>query len=296
MKHQFSELNGLQFHYVVDGEPGAKTILFLHGFPEFWYEWRNLLSEFGRDHFAVAPDLRGYNLSEKPAEVSAYSVRNLVADIKAFFDQFSPQRKAILVAHDWGGAVAWAFAIAYPEYLEALVIINAPHPGVFARELANNPAQQRASAYMLAFRGPDAEAMLSRNDYAALSRALFDGSTRPDLFTEEDRKAYRTAWSQPGALTGGLNYYRASRLGPPANPAEAPPSPFVEERSLEVKVPTLVIWGEKDTALLDGNLNGLDEYVRDLTIVRVPGASHWIVHEESEAVCQHIREFLTRDI
>ncbi len=293
MKHEFAEINGIRFHYVING--AGKTMLFLHGFPEFWYEWRNLLVEFGKDHQAIAPDLRGYNLTEKPAAVEDYSVRVLVADIKAFFDHFSPGRRGVLVAHDWGGAAAWAFAIAYPDCLEKLVIINAPHPGVFARELTNNPAQQQASAYMLTFRSVEAEALLSKNNYRALSRAVFGTSTRPEVFTEEDRQAYLTAWSQPGALTGGLNYYRAARLGPPASGATEPPQPFVgSAKSLDVRVPTLVIWGEKDTALLQGNLDGLDQYVADLTIKRIPNGSHWVVHEEPALVCQHIRDFLGR--
>ncbi|MEP7274243.1 MAG: alpha/beta hydrolase, partial [Acidobacteriota bacterium] len=122
-----------------------------------------------------------------------------------------------------------------------------------------------------------------------------EASTRPDLFTEEDRAAYLTAWSQPGALTGGLNYYRAARLGPPSNASDGPPTPFVTNaKSLEVNVPTLVIWGEKDTALLLGNLEGLESYVHDLTLVRIPGGSHWVVHEESELICKHTRDFIDR--
>ena len=269
-------------------------MLFLHGFPEFWYEWRALLLEFGRDHKAIAPDLRGYNLTEKPPSVSDYSVRHIVADIRGFFDHFAHGEKGILVAHDWGGAAAWAFAIAYPEYLEKLIIINAPHPGVFARELAENPAQQQASAYMLTFRAEGAEELLSRNNYRALARAVFEGSTKPEVFTEEDRRAYLTAWSQPGALTGGLNYYRAARLGPPAPGSDEPPKPFVNERPLDVRVPTLVIWGEKDTALLQGNLNGLEHHVPDLTVKRIPDGSHWVVHEQPEQVCALMREFLDR--
>ncbi len=293
MKHQFDKINGLDFHYVVNGAADSPTMLFLHGFPEFWYEWRDLLIEFGKDHQAIAPDLRGYNLSEKPAAIEDYAVRVIVSDIKAFLDRFSPGRKAILVAHDWGGAAAWAFAIAFPDYLESLVIINAPHPGVFVRELTDNPAQQQASAYMLTFRGPEAEELLSRKNYRALSRAVFEGSTRPEVFTEEDRAAYLAAWSQPGALTGGLNYYRAARL--PLQATSEAPAPFVTNaKSLNVTLPTLVIWGEKDTALLLGNLDGLEAYVADLTIRRIPNGSHWVVHEEPELVCTYIREFLRR--
>jgi pimeloyl-ACP methyl ester carboxylesterase len=233
-------------------------------------------------------------LSEKPVAVADYSVRHLVGDIRGFFDHFSQGEKGILVAHDWGGAAAWAFAIAHPECLEKLIIINAPHPGVFARELAENPAQQQASAYMLTFRAEGSEELLSRNNYRALSRAVFDGSTRPEVFSEEDRQAYLTAWAQPGALTGGLNYYRAARLGPPPRDGTEVPRPFVSERSLQVRVPTLVIWGEKDTALLEGNLSGLEAYVEDLTVRRIPDGSHWVVHEQPELICEFMRAFLNR--
>jgi pimeloyl-ACP methyl ester carboxylesterase len=295
-KHDYAEINGIKLHYVALGQ--GKTILFLHGFPEFWYEWKNQLVEFGQDHRAIAPDLRGYNLSDKPPTVEDYAIPLLVADIKGMFDKFSRGEKAILVAHDWGGALAWAFAIAHPEYLEKLVIINAPHPGVFARELRNNPAQQQASGYMNLFRSDQAEATLSANNYAMLDQVVLKGTAKPNVFTEEDRQEYLKAWAQPGALTGGLNYYRAARIGPPPPSTEggaeqANPAPFVQAASLTVKVPTLVIWGEKDTALLTGNLDGLEQYVPDLQIKRIPNGSHWVIHEEPELINRYIREFIS---
>jgi epoxide hydrolase 4 len=295
---EYAEINGLKIHYVRQGK-GEKTVLFLHGFPEFWYAWKNQLAEFGKDYQAVAMDMRGYNLSDKPARVEDYAVPLLVADVRAMLDHLSKGKKAILVAHDWGGAVAFAFAIAHPEYLEKLVIINAPHPAVFARELQSNPAQQKASQYMNFFRSEQAEATLSANNYAALAQAVFNGSAKPESFTEEDRRAYIEAWSRPGALTGGLNYYRAAKLGPPAAQQEAPGSAevknnFAQMPSLVVKVPTLVIWGEKDTALLTGNLEGLEKFVPALTIKRIPHGSHWVVHEEPELVNRYIREFINR--
>jgi pimeloyl-ACP methyl ester carboxylesterase len=294
LKTDYSHINGLRLHYGFAGEDGP-LMLFLHGFPEFWYEWRNLLPEFGRDHRAVAPDLRGYNLTDKPASVDDYAAKHLVADIRAMFEHFSPGKPGILVAHDWGGAVAWAFAIAHPEYLQKLVIINAPHPGVFARELALNPEQQRASRYMLTFRTPEAEAILSADGYKKLQRMIFGTAAREDVFGPEDRAQYLSAWAQPGALTGGLNYYRASRLAPPEPGAEADAAaayqPMPTDR-MTVRVPTLVIWGEKDMALPVGNLDGLDEYVPDLSVKRIPDGTHWVIHEQPALVCSYIREFL----
>ena len=292
----YVNVNGVRLHCVTEGR--GSLILFLHGFPEFWYEWKNQLAEFGKDHLAVAPDLRGYNLSDKPAGVENYSVDVLVEDIRQLADNFRHGKKFILVAHDWGGAVAWAFAIAHPDYLQKLVIINAPHPAVFGRLLTLDPAQQKASQYMLLFRSSQAESVLSANNYAALTEAVLGEGLETGVFTEEDKAAYIKAWSQPGALTGGLNYYRASRVGPPAPPqvaAEigASTANFGSNQSqMTVRVPTLVIWGEKDTALTTGNLDGLDEYVSQLTIKRVPDASHWVVHEKPAEVNGYIREFI----
>lgn len=294
LRNDYVQINGLRFHYGSVGEDGP-LMLFLHGFPEFWYEWRNLLTEFGRDHRAVAPDLRGYNLTDKPVSVDDYAAKHLVADIRAMFEHFSPGRPGILVAHDWGGAVAWAFAIAHPEYLQKLIIINAPHPAVFARELALNPEQQRASRYMLTFRTPEAEAILSADGYKKLQRMIFGTAAQEDVFGPEDREKYLSAWAQPGALTGGLNYYRASRLAPPASGTEAEAAaayqPIPADR-MTVRVPTLVIWGEKDQALPTGNLDGLDEYVPDLLVRRIPDGTHWVIHEQPALVCKYIREFL----
>ena len=157
LKHEYADVNGVRLHYVTAGK--GKLIMFVHGFPEFWYEWKNQLAEFGRDYQAVAPDMRGYNLSSKPAGVDQYQVKYMVEDLRALAEKLG-HKKFILVAHDWGGAIAWAFAIAHPDYLEKLVIINAPHPGVFQRELRDNPKQQQASSYMLMFRGAQAEQTL----------------------------------------------------------------------------------------------------------------------------------------
>src|SRR6266481_1717941 len=253
-KHEYADVNGVRLHYVTAGK--GKLIMFVHGFPEFWYEWKNQLAEFGQDYQAVAPDMRGYNLSSKPAEVDQYQVKYMVEDLRALAEKLG-HKKFILVAHDWGGAVAWAFAIAHPDYLEKLVIINAPHPGVFQRELRENPAQQKASQYMLMFRSAQAEQTLSANNYATLVQAVLGEGLKTGVFTEADKQAYIEAWSQPGALTGGLNYYRASRVGPPTRDDKQGPNFAAGLSSLEVKVPTLVIWVEKDTALLTGNLEGL---------------------------------------
>lgn len=294
IEHDTVEVNGVTLHYAKSGK--GELILFLHGFPEFWYAWKNQLAEFGRDRLAVAPDMRGYNLSSKPADVDQYRVPMLVADVHALAERlgFGATRKFTLVGHDWGGAVAWAYAIAHPETLDKLVIVNAPHPTVFQRELRENPAQQKASQYMLMFRGPDAEKTLSANDHAMLVQLVLGEGLEQGSVTQADKKAYLDAWSQPGALTGGLNYYRAAQVGPPTA-TQAVPTEFVRGAAAsKVNVPTLVIWGERDTALLTGNLEGLDAYVPKLTIRRIPDATHWVVREKPDLVNRAIREFITK--
>jgi pimeloyl-ACP methyl ester carboxylesterase len=287
LNDQYVTVNGVRLHYVSAGN--GPLILFLHGFPEFWYAWKNQLAEFGKDRLAVAPDLRGYNLSDKPAEVDQYRVSTLVEDIRGLAEHFSHDKKFSLVGHDWGGVVAWSFAIAHPEYLEKLVIVNAPHPGIFGRLLAADPEQQTASQYMLRFRQPQAEATLSDGNYSRLVNGVLSAGLANGTFTEDDKAAYLKAWSQPGALTGGLNYYRANRVGPPApgrgTDPDALPAPAanvaVNASALTVKVPTLVIWGEKDTALLTKNLDGLEQFVPQLTIKRVPDGSHWVISRKT---------------
>jgi epoxide hydrolase 4 len=275
MLHHYADVNGIQLHYVTEGT--GKLILFLHGFPEFWYAWKTQLTEFGRSYRAVAPDLRGYNLSSRPEEVEQYRIPVLVEDVRALIEHLGYDR-CVLVGHDWGGVVAWHFALTHPEYLEKLVIINAPHPAIMNRELQQNPKQREASQYMIRFRSPEAEQQLTANNYAALQNTVLNAGLERGYLTQEDQAAYLEAWSQPGAITGGLNYYRAMDQ--------------VAHSSDVVQTPTLVIWGEQDQYLLTGNLDGLQTVVPNLTVKRVPEASHWVVHEQPELVNSAIREFI----
>jgi pimeloyl-ACP methyl ester carboxylesterase len=291
-KSSYADVNGIRLHYISVGQ--GELIMFVHGFPEFWREWENQLVEFGKDYQAVALDMRGYNLSEKPGDVEAYHAKHLIEDLRALAEHLGHQ-KITLVAHDWGGAAAWAAAMRYPDWVEKLIIINSPHPAVFARELLSNPDQQEASQYMLLFRSSKAEDVLSANNYARLMDMVTQFGSKWDM-TDEIRQKYIAAWSQPGALTGGLNYYRASPLYPPASPEDELQIKGIlnlPHEMLAVNVPTLVIWGEEDRALLPGNLDGLEEYVADLIIKRIPEGSHWVSHEQPERVNALIREFLS---
>ncbi|MDD5312172.1 MAG: alpha/beta hydrolase [Dehalococcoidia bacterium] len=288
-KHDYASVNGVQLHYASKGQ--GKLIMFLHGFPEFWYMWKNQLDEFGKDYQAVAPDMRGYNLSSKPGELTLYKPKVLMEDIRQLAEYLG-HRKFILVAHDWGGAIAWSFAIFYPQYLEKLVIINAPHPATFDRELRNNPLQRQASKYMLMFRSPQAEQKLSENNYSYLINMAFGDLLKRGVMNEEDINEYISCWSQPGSLTGGLNYYRASNVGALEQSEKTLLTPPVGDTLPVLKVPTLVIWGEKDTALLGGCIEGLEKYVINLKIKRIPDASHWVVEEKPDLVNSYIREFI----
>jgi pimeloyl-ACP methyl ester carboxylesterase len=267
--------------------------MFVHGFPEFWYEWEKQLVEFGQDYQAVAVDMRGYNLSSKPADDEKYHVKYLIEDLRSLADHLG-HKKFIMVAHDWGGAVAWSAAIRHPELLEKLIIINSPHPAVFARELLNNPDQQKASQYMLMLRSAEAERILSENNYARLMDVMVEFGSKWEM-SEEKRLKYITAWSQPGALTGSLNYYRVSPLYPPTSDQDEEQIRGIlnlPKDMFKIKLPTLVIWGEQDRALLTGNLDGLEEYIGDLTVKKIPDGTHWVVHEQPELVNALIRDFL----
>jgi pimeloyl-ACP methyl ester carboxylesterase len=295
--HEFADVNGVRLHYAKAGT--GPLIVFVHGFPEFWYEWKQQLAEFGKDHLAVAPDMRGYNLSSKPTELDDYQMPKLVEDLRALTSgvlKASGQTKFTLVAHDWGGVVAWVFAAQHPEMLDRLVIVNAPHPTVFGRLLREDPEQQKASQYMLMFRSAGAEATLSQNNYEPLVNAVLGAGLRSGTVTDEDKQEYISAWSQPGALTGGLNYYRAAQIGPPAQGGGVPSQEAAAAATppMVVTVPTLVIWGEKDTALLTSNLDGLDKVVPTLTVKRIPDGTHWVVRENAPEVNRLIREYLAR--
>jgi pimeloyl-ACP methyl ester carboxylesterase len=289
IRHERVDGAGVKLHCGVAGEAGRPLMLYLHGFPEFWAAWRAPMAHFAaRGWLCVAPDLRGYNLSDKPAAVEDYKARHLVADVLALAAHYSPDRRFVLVAHDWGGAVAWAVAIGHPQRLEKLVMINSPHPYLFWRELSGSPAQQKASEYMNVFRLPKAERVLSDNGYARLLAAFAH-------LSPQWRAELIEAWSQPGALTGGLNYYRASPMYPATADDPGAGRLRLEAKDFMVRVPTLVLWGERDTALLTGLLDGLDECVPELKLVRVADASHWIVHEKPELVCREIEAFVARE-
>jgi pimeloyl-ACP methyl ester carboxylesterase len=280
---------GVRLHCAEVGEEGAPLIVFVHGFPEFWYAWKDLLPAFADGWHAVAPDLRGFNLSSKPADVRDYRAPTLVADLDGLIRALGHER-AVVVGHDWGGAVAWSLAIAKPERVSRLAILNAPHPVTFARELAHDPAQQAASAYMNWLRRPGAEDALAKDDFALFDK-FFQGVSPAPWFDAATRAAYHAAWGQPGAIAGGLAYYRASPLYPPTGDDPGARRLALDPADFTVRMPTLVIWGERDTALLPSLLDGLEAMVPDLRVARLPGCSHWLAHESPLEVAALIRGF-----
>lgn len=288
----YVERGGVRIHYVESGS--GPLVLMLHGFPQFWWLWRSQLADLGRDYHAVAPDMRGYNLSSAPPEVEAYRMRHLLADVRGLVDDLGSERFT-LVGHDWGGIVAWAFAVKHPELLERLVIIDAPPPFTWGRELERTPRQREAVRYMEDFSKPAplAEELLSANDFAAMETLAIERGIERGYLGEADRALYRAAWSRPGALTGGLNYYRAAGMGEQVQFGQ-PPEAQERMRSMRVEVPTLVIWGGDDNFLLPGLTRGLEQWVPDVRVEILDGAGHWVPQERPEEVSSLIRGFLPR--
>ena len=292
--------HGITLGCRASGERGRPVLMFLHGFPEGAFVWDALLTYFSRaengGYRCIAPYLRGFGPSSAPTEVSAYRPKHLVQDIAALIaveTQSSTAPLACLVAHDWGGAVAWNLANQAPHLMRQLAIFNSPHPGTFLRDLKSNAHQQAASAYMNALIQPDAEQVLAQDDFRQLWDFLQATSGRGDTaawLTPDLKARYRALWQ--AGLTGGCNLYRASPLRPPTASDPAAAAVELPLSMLSVAIPTLVVWGMQDSALPPELIHGLEDYVKPLTLVRVPEASHWIVHEQPALVKRVLSEFL----
>jgi pimeloyl-ACP methyl ester carboxylesterase len=290
--------HGITLSCRATGKVGAPLLVFLHGFPEAAFVWDEILEHFGDRYRCVAPNLRGFGPSSAPAEPAQYRVKHLMADLEALIAQLGGVPIEALVAHDWGGAVAWSLAALRPELLRRLVIVNSPHPATFLRELQHSPQQQAASAYMNFLCRPDAEALLAENDYARMW-PMFENMGAADprhegggWLTEPVRQQYRAIWD--AGLTGGCNYYRASPLRPPTAADAAVMKIEFAPEFVTVQRPTLVIWAEDDLALPVALIDGLDAFIPDLRLVRVPGATHWIIHERPEFIAAEIEQHLAQ--
>jgi pimeloyl-ACP methyl ester carboxylesterase len=284
--------NGITLSCRATGQRGAPVLVFLHGFPEAAFVWDELLEHFALPenggYRCVAPNLRGYEKSSQPGDVKQYRVKYLLQDIAGLIGvEGAPLH--CLIAHDWGGAVAWNLANQMPELTQKLAIINSPHPGTFLRDLKSSPQQQAASAYMNFLIRPDAEQLLREDDYRRLWEFFRRWGGAPWL-TPSLEQQYREVWD--ASLTGGLNYYRASPLRPAAAGDAAAQAIDLPTEMLTISVPTLVLWAMEDAALLPGLVEGLDGFIPQLTLEKVAGASHWIVHEQPALVAQRLGRFI----
>ena len=279
-EHRDAAINGVRLHYVEAGS--GPLVLLLHGFPEFWYSWRHQIPAVAAAGFHVlAPDLRGYNLSDKPSGVPAYRLEILLEDVVGLI-RHAGEEKAIIVGHDWGGVLAWHLAMYHPQVVEKLIVLNAPHPAAYWREL-RSWEQLRKSWYVLFFQVPGLpEQVIAAGDYDALDRMLHRKPVHPEAFTAEDVRLYKQALARPGALTAALNYYRALRY---------PDKRAAQDRA-PIHIPTLLLWGEQDSYLSPRLTEGLGRWVTDLRVVRFPDASHFVQNDVPERVNRLMIDFL----
>lgn len=287
------ELETVSLNVAQAGDERKPLIICLHGFPEFWEAWAPVMQELSNDFHLAAPDQRGFNLSSKPEAVEAYRTKHMVADLDSLAARLSPDKPFILAGHDWGASVAYAYAIAYPQRVSKLVIANGVHPVCFQHAIINDGEQRAASQYINRLREADAEELLSDDEYRRLLR-MIAGFSKTDFMSDEMKARYIKAWSQQGALTGMLNWYRASPIVVPQieRPHENPMILDMAEDKFSVQMPHLVIWGEEDDALRPSCLNGLERFAQDLKIVRVKNAGHWILHEKPHEVASAMRSFI----
>lgn len=293
MQTETLRVNGIDLFVRSAGDPAAPLVLFLHGFPEYSGAWDEVLPAVAPQFHAVAPDQRGYARSSKPEGVDAYRIKHLVRDVLALGDHYSPGKPFAVVGHDWGASVAYAAAIMAPLRISRLAVINGVHPGPFQRALIEDEVQRRASSYIPYLRDPRAEERLSANGFEKLL-SLVEHFGPQAWLTPARRAAYIEAWSAPGALTGMLNWYRASPLLVP-EPGETVDRATVvklDPAQLRICMPHLVIWGMDDRALPPSARATLADYCDNLTVREIVGADHWIVHQRTDEVVGHLRDFL----
>ena len=282
---------GVTLNVATAGDPQNPAVILLHGFPESHRTWREIVPRLQDDLYLVMPDQRGFAGSDLPQDVEDYRADALIDDIFALAEALGIERFA-LVGHDWGGAISWAAALRGDPRLTRLAVVNAPHPVIFQKSLIESPEQRAASQYISAFRSRMFEKAVEGMGYDALFEKSFGRHVDLSLISDDERRQYIADWSQPGALTSMLNWYRASKVVVPPPAVSLPLPQWVLDAFPEVKVPTLVVWGMKDVALLPLQLDGLDRLVRDLTIVRLPDAGHFAPWEAAEEVASALQPFL----
>ncbi|MDE4086612.1 alpha/beta hydrolase [Planococcus maritimus] len=277
----FVETNGIRLHVAAAGPEEGELVVLLHGFPEFSYGFHHQMEELAASGYrVVAPDQRGYYLSDKPERIEDYTIDKLRDDIVGLIEAFG-ETSAFIVGHDWGGAVAWHLAASKPEYVKKLIAINIPHPAAMPRVMMKNPLQWVKSSYMAFFQLPEVpEKLMAENDFESMKQAV-EGTARPNAFTEQELDRYREAWSQPGALTGMLNWYRALRKG---SLNQVPKKP--------IEIPVRMLWGIGDQFLSPMLAKESLKFCEDAELVWIGEATHWVHHEQPVIVNQLIKEFL----
>jgi pimeloyl-ACP methyl ester carboxylesterase len=307
LEHRMVETNGVRLHCAVDG--AGPLVVLLHGFPESWYSWRHQIAALAPSFRVVAPDMRGYNRSDKPRGIAAYALSELVADVRGLIEAFG-EREAVIVGHDWGGAVAWTFAMDHPEATRRLVVMNCPHPAIFQQHLRTNGRQLARSWYMFFFQLPWLpETLLGLRRARPIADAIRRSTVRGDSITAQDYEQIREAASQPGALRSAINYYRAVFRSPDSQAAWPAwlrrfvhgdrPLPRVRETLDDwpkIRCPTLVVWGENDVALGKELTLGMESLVAaPLDVKYIPLCGHWVQQEQPTLVNQYLLDFL-RDL
>jgi pimeloyl-ACP methyl ester carboxylesterase len=283
LRERYISTNGINLHVMEAGPKDGPMILFLHGFPEFWFAWRKQIEYFTqRGYLVVVPDQRGYNLSDKPQGISSYKVDELAKDAVGIIDVYGRDR-IFLVGHDWGASVSWWVALKYPQRLQRLVIMNVPHPKVMAKNLFTNPKQMEKSWYIFYFQLPGAvEKFASANNYEWLV-TLLRQTSRSGAFTKEELEKYREAFMQPGAFLAMVNWYRAA--------LQVPSEPPI---SFRITMPILVLWGVNDVAIIPEQADQSLAYCDQGKLVKFKKATHWLQHEEADKVNKLIEDFFTQ--
>ena len=282
---------GVTLNVALEGPPDGPPVILLHGFPESHRTWREIAPKL-RDTFRlVMPDQRGFAASDRPQEVEAYKTARLVDDVFALADALSIDRFS-LVGHDWGGAVAWAAAMRGDPRLKRLGIVNSPHPFVFQKSLIEDSGQRSASQYINAFRAPGFETLVATKGFDWFFEKTFSGHVDLALIPDSEKRQYISEWSQPGAFTAMVNWYRASPLLVPPPGLTVPLPDALLRFAKDIHIPTLVVWGMRDKALLPVQLEGLEQVVDDLEIVRLPDTGHFAPWEASDEVAGALAPFL----
>lgn len=293
IQHHHVDLNGIRMHYAEAGS--GEPLLLLHGFPEYWGVFKRAMRELGGSFRVIAPDQRGANETAGPEDVAAYRIGPLVEDIRALADHLGVERLN-LAGQDWGAVVAWAFALRYPARVKRLAALTVPHQALFDRALRERPSQIGASQYMLALRSPDGEAIMCAEDYG-MTRALYEPLIARGTATREDLEEHLAALRRPGAITAGLNWYRACEIGPPHEAAGSAGGSNildgVPESSMVVEAPVLLLLGEKDPYVLADIAEGIERYAPHAIVKRLPEGGHFLTLEAPDFVIPNLREFFS---